>query len=82
MITFNDLYELLRKEKYSDQLQPLKKKFLQEVNEYFNEKKSFLEKEDDMFSEIVLKSKKKLENAITSFKDLIRIRKRKIKFSF
>jgi hypothetical protein len=37
-----------------------------------------LEKEEDQFGEIAIKNKKKLENALTSFKDLIRIRKKKI----
>jgi DNA replication initiation complex subunit (GINS family) len=78
MITFNDLYESVRKEKYSDSLQPLPAKFLQEVSIYFKEKREFLAKEDDMFSDLAMKNKKKLENALTSFKDLIRIRKKKI----
>lgn len=78
MITFNDLYEALRKEKYSDNLQPLSISFLKEVQEYFSEKRAFLDKEEDLFSEMALKNKKKLENAMASFKDLIRIRKKKI----
>ncbi|MBT7706021.1 hypothetical protein HN747_01095 [archaeon] len=78
MITFNDLYEAVRKEKYSDSLQILPAKFLQEASIYFKEKRDFLSKEEDMFSDISLKNKKKLENAMTSFKDLIRIRKKKI----
>jgi DNA replication initiation complex subunit (GINS family) len=78
MITFNDLYEAVRKEKYSDSLQVLPAKFLQEASQYFEEKREFLAKEEDMFSDIAIKNKKKLENALTSFKDLIRIRKKKI----
>ena len=78
MITFSDIYEAMRKEKYSEQLQPLPKKFLSEVSEYFREKKEFLSKEDDLFSDMAIKNKKKLENAISSFRDLLRIRKKKI----
>jgi DNA replication initiation complex subunit (GINS family) len=78
MITFNDLYEALRKEKYSEQLQLLPKKFLAEVAEYFREKREFLDKEDDLFSDMAIKNKKKLENAMSSFRDLIRLRKKKI----
>jgi hypothetical protein len=78
MITFNDLYESVRKEKYTDSLQILPAKFLQEASEYFKEKKEFLAKEEDMFSDVAIKNKKKLENAMTSFKDLIRMRKKKI----
>lgn len=78
MKTFNDIYEAMRKEKYSESIQPLPKNFLQEVSEYFREKKEFISKENDMFSEAALKNKKKFENAVSSFRDLIRIRKRKI----
>jgi len=78
MITYNDLYEALRKEKYSEQLQGLPKKFIEDVAAYFEEKKRFSEKDDDMFSEVAIKNKKKLENAISNFRELIRLRKKKI----
>lgn len=78
MITFSDIYEAMRKEKYSEQIQALPKKFLREVSDYFNEKKGFLNKEEDAFSEVALNNKKKLENALSSFRDLIRIRRKKI----
>jgi DNA replication initiation complex subunit (GINS family) len=78
MITFSDIYESMRKEKYSEQLQLLPKKFLGEVSEYFKEKKEFLSKEEDLFSDMAIKNKKKLENALSSFRDLVRIRKKKI----
>jgi len=78
MITYNDLYEAFRKEKYSEQLQPLGKKFIQETFEYFEDKKNFLKKSDDMFSDMMIKNKKKLENAMSSFKGLLRLRKKKI----
>jgi len=78
MLTFSDIYEAMRKEKYSEQLQVLPRRFLVEVAGYLKEKKSFLAKEDDLFSDMAIKNKKKLENAISSFRDLLRIRKRKI----
>ena len=78
MVTYNDLYEALRKERYSDDLQPIGKNFLQECAEYFSEKKKFSEKEDDMFSDLSLKSKKKLENAMSLFKELLLRRRKKI----
>jgi DNA replication initiation complex subunit (GINS family) len=68
----------MRKEKYSENLQMLPKKFLVEASEYFAEKKAFLAKEDDLFSDIAIKNKKKLDNAVSSFRDLLRIRKKKI----
>ena len=78
MITYNDLYEALRKERYSEELQKLSRAFLSDVAEYFEDKKKFSEKEDDMFSDAVIRDKKKLENAISNFKELLRIRKKKI----
>ncbi|MCH7850952.1 MAG: hypothetical protein IH845_04890 [Nanoarchaeota archaeon] len=78
MITFSDIYEAMRKEKYSEQLQDLPQKFLQESSEYFREKKEFLNKEDDLFSDMALRNKKKLDNALASFRDLLLIRKKKI----
>ena len=78
MITYNELYEALRKERYSEQLQDLPKNFLARVAEYFEEKKKFGNKEEDLFSDIALKSKKKLENAISIFKELLLRRKKKI----
>jgi len=78
MLTFSDIYEAMRKEKYSENLQILPRKFLVEAAEYFKEKKEFLGKEDDLFSDVAIKNKKKLENAVSSFRDLLRIRKKKI----
>ncbi|NPE26395.1 DNA replication complex GINS family protein [Methanococcoides sp. SA1] len=78
MITFSDIYEAMRKEKYGENLQILPKNFLKEVSEYFREKREFLNKEDDLFSDVSIKNKKKLDNAISSFRDLLRIRKKKI----
>ncbi len=78
MITYNDLYEALRKERYSEELQVLPKNFLKDVAEYFEEKKKAGEKVDVVFSDISLKNKKKLENAMALFKELLLRRKRKI----
>jgi DNA replication initiation complex subunit (GINS family) len=68
----------MRKEKYSENLQILPKKFLVDVADYFKDKKDFLTQEDDLFSDVAIKSKKRLDNAMTSFRDLLRIRKKKI----
>ncbi len=80
MITYNDLYEALRKERYSDDLQPLTKSFLKEVFEYLEDKKNFSDKEDvnGLFSDIALKNKKKLENSMAIFKELLLRRRKKI----
>ncbi len=78
MLTFSDIYEAMRKEKYSENLQILLRNFLVEVSGYFAEKKEFLNREDDLFSDVAIKGKKKLDNAVSSFRDLLRIRKKKI----
>jgi len=78
MITYNDIYEAARKERYSDQLQQLGKNFINEVSDYLREKKDISSKEDDVFSDVIVKTKKQLENAIAFFKELIRRRKEKI----
>lgn len=78
MITYNDLYEAARKERNFEQLQALQKKFIEEVREYLKEKKELASKEDDVFSDVILKTKKQLENAVTLFKEIMRRRRKKI----
>ena len=83
MITYNDIYEAARKERYSEQLQPLPKNFIQEVAEYFREKKEISAKEDNLFSDVIIKTKKQFENAVTIFKELmLRRRKKLLNFFF
>jgi len=78
MITYSDLYEATRKERYSEQLQPLPKNFISEIAEYLKEKKQLSLKEDDIFSDMIAKTKKQLENAITLFRELMIRRRKKI----
>lgn len=78
MITYNDIYEYARKERYSKQLQGLPKKFVQEVAIYLKEKQEVIKNEDDLFSDNLIKTKKQLENAITLFKELMLRRRKKI----
>ena len=78
MITYNELYEAARKERYSEQLQPIPKNFIKEVAEYLKDKQEAASKEDDVFSDVIIKTKKQLENARTYFKEIIRIRRKKI----
>jgi len=78
MITYNDIYEALRKERYSEQLQDLGKKFLHEVAAYLKEKKSISEKPGDLFGETISKTKKQFENAISMFKEIMLRRKKKL----
>lgn len=78
MITYNDIYEALRKERYSEQLQPLLKDFVKEVSEYLRDKEVIISGNKDLFSEELLKNKKQLENAVSIFKELMLRRKKKL----
>lgn len=77
MIDYNELYEILRKEKYSETLQQLPKNFIEDLKEYLKEnKKSDLESQNPLLN--LTKSKKQLENSILIFKEIMLKRKRKI----
>jgi DNA replication initiation complex subunit (GINS family) len=78
MITYNELYDALRKERYSEQLQPIPKRFIKEVAAYLKDKKEIANKENDDFSDTILKTKKQYENSIAIFKELMLRRKKKI----
>jgi len=78
MIGYNELYEILRKEKYSESLQPLPKKFLNEFKEYVKESKTVPSRESNLFSDSIEKSRKQLENSLAIFRELILKRKKKI----
>jgi DNA replication initiation complex subunit (GINS family) len=77
MISYNEIYEAARKERYSEQLQPIQKNFVAEFSKYIKEKKELVSAEGE-FSDNVLKVKKQLENAMTLFKELIIRRRKKI----
>lgn len=78
MLSYNDLYELLRKEKYGENLQQLPKNFVDDVTEYLNDRKDQSSNGGDLFADSVAKSKKQLENSIAIFKELILRRKKKL----
>ena len=78
MIIYNDIYEASRKERYSEQLQKIPKNFISEVSNYLKEKKEIAAKEDDVFSDVIIKTKKQLENAVTLFKELMLRRRKKL----
>ena len=78
MITYNDIFEALRKEKYSEKLQPLSKKFVFEVANYIREKQRIVSQESDLFSDEIIKTKKQLENAKAIFDELVLLRKKKL----
>ena len=78
MITYNDIYEAARKERYSEQLQKISKNFIKDFVIYLKEKKETALKEDEGFSDLIVKAKKQIENARTLFKEFILRRRKKI----
>jgi len=77
MITYNDIYEASRKERYSEGLQKIPKNFISEVSNYLKEKKEIASKEGDL-TDVSIKTKKQIENAMTLFNELILRRRKKI----
>jgi len=78
MLTYSDLYDLLRKEKYNEQLQPLPKTFSKELTEYFDDKRKIAGRDDTNFSDTIIKTKKQLGEAVIVFKELVTRRQKKI----
>jgi DNA replication initiation complex subunit (GINS family) len=78
MITYNELYDALRKERYSEPLQQLTKNFVKDFAIYLKEKKEILDSKDDDFSDSIMKTKKQVENSVAIFKELILRRKKKL----
>ena len=78
MITYKDIYEAAKKERYSEKLQPIPKSFVKDVSKYLKDKKAAASKDEDVFSDVLLKTKKQLENAVTLFQELLRRRRKKI----
>ena len=78
MITYKDIYDASKKERYSESLQPIPKTFVKDVAKYLKEKKESALKSEDVFSDVLLKTKKQLENATTLFQELLRRRRKKI----
>src|SRR3989338_2165112 len=78
MLNYNDIYEILRKEKYSENLQLIDKNFLSDFVEYLKELRGRASGETELFADNLSQSKKQLENSIAIFKSLILRRKKKL----
>jgi len=78
MITYQELYDILRKEKYNEALQKLPDNFLQEVSAYLAEKKSILAREGDLFSDALRVTRKQFDNALSITKEILAIRQKKV----
>lgn len=78
MLSYTDLYEVVRKEKYGEVLQNLPAGFLQEMTTFLQEKRGQTMKDDGLFQEEVVKQRKQLDNSLALFKELMRLRRKKL----
>ncbi len=83
IITYDTLYEILRREKTRQELQDLNKTFFKDVTRYIEEKASILQsqeqKVDSVFAKIEIeKTKKQIENIKKIVKELYEKRESKI----
>jgi DNA replication initiation complex subunit (GINS family) len=80
--TYEDIYELLRAEKFATDLEDIPKNDLARIKSYLKSKEELLKKQEDATS--ILSSQKKIriqqeiDNAIRALKDLYEIREKKI----
>ena len=78
-ITYDTLFEILKREKDTADLQKLDSSFFDDFVDYLNEKKRLLEKEDSLFSEDEKKKvEKQIDNARRLIKDIYERREKKI----
>lgn len=82
IITYETLYEILRREKTRQELQKLDETFFKDVTNYLDEKNHIIEsqaKKDSIFSDVELeKTKRQIENIQRIIKDLYEKREYKI----
>lgn len=79
MITYQEIYDILRKEKYNEALQELPKNFLKELASYLEEKRKLLAKDSGaLFSDTLIMTRKQLENTLSMIKELFAIREKKV----
>lgn len=78
MLNYADLYELVRKEKYSETLQQLPNDFVSGMAAFLEHQRGQLVNEGDAFLDGPTKSKKQLENSLSLFKELMLRRKKKL----
>ena len=78
MLKYEELYEILRKEKMNDSLQKIPLDFVKSFSELIYENKKTITSNGDFFSEEIVRDKKQYENSMVLFKELILRRKKKI----
>ena len=82
IITYENLYEILRREKYRTELQKLDETFYKDVVKYLQEKRAILEsqaKKDNIFASTELeKTQTQLKNVLKIIRELYEKRENKI----
>jgi len=79
MITYQEIYDTLRKEKYNEQLQQLPASFLKEVAVYLGEKKEIVSRDQkNLFSDTLRTTRKQLDNTLSIIKEIILLREKKV----
>jgi len=78
MVDYEEIYEILRKEKYGENLQQLPGKFVEDFVVFIHSKKGSDPSEGDLLSQDLVGSRKELENALAMFKELMLRRKKKL----
>jgi DNA replication initiation complex subunit (GINS family) len=79
MITYQEIYDILRKEKYNEALQELPENFLKELSEYISDKKQIVDKDTgSLFSDTLKITRKQLDNTISLIKEIFSIRNKKV----
>lgn len=79
MITYQEIYDILRREKYSEALQKFPEHFLKEVSSYIEEKKQMLDKQgSNLFSDTIRMTRKQLDNALAIIKEIFALRNKKV----
>lgn len=78
MIKYEELYEILRREKTNESLQKLSNDFMKDFSELINQNKKAISDKGDFFADDVMRDKKQYENSMVIFKELMLRRKKKL----
>lgn len=78
MIKYEDLYEILRREKTNESLQKLSDNFMKDFSEFIHQNKKAITESADFFADEIIRDKKQYENSMVIFKELMLRRKKKL----
>ena len=78
MMKYEDLYEILRREKTNESLQKLPNDFMKDFSEFIHHNKKTITNSGDFFADEIIRDKKQYENSMVIFKELMLRRKRKL----